>query len=84
MPGMRCTCGQRIGLGEIPCPNEYRFMSDEDLDKLPHTVASDELHQRMTSFLKCPKCGRLHVFWKGYGELPMVYAPEDSTTPPSG
>jgi hypothetical protein len=75
MPGLDCKCGHRIAYGEIPCEDEWLFISDVDFDKISGMVNSEELYRSMHSFLKCPVCGRLWVFWNGYKEPAEEYLP---------
>jgi hypothetical protein len=38
MPGIACACGTRISYGEIPCADEWLFISDPDFEKHPGLV----------------------------------------------
>ena len=75
MPQIRCSCGEILKYGDIPCEIEYLFMSDTEFDKFSGMVDSEALFQRMKSFLQCPSCGRLWVFWNGYREAPQEFSP---------
>lgn len=66
MPALTCACGQVIPYGAIPCRDEWLFISDVDYDSFVGPVDAEDLYRRMRSFLRCPNCGRLWVFWNGY------------------
>jgi len=76
MPKIRCLCGEVIGLGEIPCPYEYMFISDEDYDKFDDPIDSVNLYLKMTKLIKCPACGRIYIYWNGFNEEPEVFQKE--------
>jgi hypothetical protein len=76
MPGTRCICGNRISYEEIPNPNEWLCIGDVDFEKYPDTIDHQALYMKMTSFLKCSKCGRLWFFWEGFDRPPTPYSPE--------
>lgn len=75
MPGLNCACGHRISYGEIPCRDEWLFISDAAFDSFSGRVDSEKVYRAMQGFLKCPKCGRLWVFWNGYEKPPQEYLP---------
>jgi len=75
MPALKCSCGETIGYGGIPCPFEWLFISDCDYDAIVASVDAEELYGRMSSFLKCENCGRLWVFWDGFDYPPKEYVP---------
>lgn len=75
MPGLNCACGCRISFGQIPCKDEWLFISDERFDGVSGTLDSEELYKQMSSFLKCPSCGRLWLFWNGYSSEPQEFIP---------
>jgi uncharacterized protein with PIN domain len=76
MPHTFCHCGTRIYYGEIPCPYEWRILSDVEFAKFRGLVDAEILYLAMQSFLKCPECSRLLVYWEGFAKLPTVYKPE--------
>jgi hypothetical protein len=76
MPSIQCHCGERLGYGEIPNPIEWLAISDAEYDAYSGMIDSEALYNAMRSFLKCPRCGRLWVFWDGFQKPPKVYAPE--------
>jgi len=75
MPSIRCRCGEILRYGEIPCREEWLLISDVDFDKLTGPINPESIYQTMTSFLKCPHCERLWVFWNGFATQPKEYAP---------
>lgn len=79
MPSVECVCGYRIGYGTIPCDDEYLFIADTSYDEFSGEVDAEKLYAAMRSFLKCPECGRLWVFWKGYGVPATEYVPPETT-----
>jgi hypothetical protein len=36
-------------------------------------IDTEFLYQQMNSFLKCPQCERLWIFWHGYNNHPTEY-----------
>ena len=76
MPSILCRCGEKLGYGEIPNPIEWLAISDKEYDAFACDINAEELYRNMRSFLKCPSCGRLWMFWDGFEGLPTVYAPE--------
>lgn len=79
MPAIACNCGRRISYGEIPCAHEWLVISDTDFDRLSGHVDVDQIYNTATSLLRCPECGRLWIFWKGFDHEPSEYIP---TAPP--
>ena len=75
MPGLECKCGHRISYTEIPCKDEWLVISDCDYDAFSGQVDAEDVFRAMTSMLKCPACGRLWVFWEGFGRRPSEYVP---------
>jgi hypothetical protein len=80
MPKLRCNCGEVIHYGQIPCPSEWLIISDSDFDKFSGMMDAEEIYSATKSFLLCPKCRRLWVFWNGYGHSPEEFIP--SSLPP--
>lgn len=77
MPAVGCICGNRIGLGGIPSENQLMIISDVDFYKFEDdTIEWDALYGKMTIVAKCDECGRLHVFYDGFGKNPIIYKPE--------
>ena len=76
MPKLLCKCSAVIHYGEIPSPNEWLLFSDSNFDNFSGMVDAEEVYAVSTSFLKCPKCSRLYVFWEGHQSEPQVFAPE--------
>lgn len=77
---MRCDCGKRIYLGEIPCPYEWNFISDSDLGQFfserSKMIDGEKLYLKMNSFVKCPECGSLWLFWDGDNSKAQKFKPE--------
>lgn len=73
MPAYKCKCGHWISYGETPCKDEWVFMSDEDFDKLPAGTPAEEIYKETKSFLLCPSCRRLWIFWSGFQKEPEEY-----------
>ncbi len=76
MPSLLCKCEHKIQYGAIPCPDEWLFISDEGYDQFSGDVNAEEIYRAMSSFLKCPNCGRLWVFWEGFAKPPTAYKAE--------
>ena len=81
MPSINCKCGKKLGYGEIPNSIEWLMISDEAYDKYSGEIDSELLYKEMKSFLKCPNCGRLWVFWDGFQSSPTVYNCDDTKQP---
>ena len=73
MPKITCRCGEILSYSEIPCPIEYKFISDVEYDKYEGTIDSENLYSHMKSFIRCIKCNRLWFFWNGYSSPPSEY-----------
>jgi len=57
-------------------PAEYLLVSDLDFDGFTGLVQAEDVYMAMSHAFPCASCDRLHVFWSGMGEHPMVYVPE--------
>ena len=77
MPSIKCRCDEVIHYGEIPCPHEWLLISDVAFSHLSGEVNAEEVYREMTSALRCPRCGRLWIFWAGYTGEPAEYVPEE-------
>lgn len=75
MPKILCSCGTTIPFGDIPCPHMYLFISDVAYDAFAGSVDAEDVYRAMSPFLKCPHCGRLWVYWKGFKEDPQEFGP---------
>lgn len=74
MPKIRCTCDEVISLSEIPNPYEYLLISDNDFESIYSDVISADLfYEKSRIVVKCPDCGRLHIFWDGFDKPGVVY-----------
>jgi hypothetical protein len=45
MPSMTCKCGHRITYGEIPCRDQWLFISDEAYDKFSGDVDAEDIYR---------------------------------------
>ncbi len=79
MPKMLCTCKEILAYSEIPSEIEYKFISDVEYDKFQGKIDAEELYEQMKSFILCPNCHRIWVFWNGFQRQPVGYVqtPED-------
>jgi hypothetical protein len=73
MPAIKCKCGEILRYGEIPNPIEWLFISDTAYDKLTGVIEAEDLYRAMKTFLRCPACERLWVFWDGFNDGPSEY-----------
>ena len=72
-----CACGSQIqSSGPIPNPTEWLLVSDSDFDAFSGTVDAEDVYGAMSHAFRCPTCGRLHIFWGGFGEEPTIYRVE--------
>ncbi len=77
MAKLRCACGRIITTsGEIPNRLEWKIISDVDFDEFEGIVDAEDVYLRCKSIFRCPECGRLWIYWDGFGEAPVCYAPE--------
>lgn len=82
MPKLLCRCGELIRFGQIPCPDEWLFVSDVEYERHSGQVDAELLYEEFRSFLLCRSCGRLWVYWNGYQELPSEYQPANEEPHP--
>ena len=76
MPKFICRCQNIIDRNAIPNANEWLIINDEVFDQsFQGAVDSDDLYSKMLRALKCPKCGRLWVFWE-HGKPAIAYCYE--------
>lgn len=73
MPKIVCSCQNILSYSEIPCSIEYKFISDVEYDQYQEMIDAEDLYQHMKSFLKCPECDCLWIFWHGYASPPVEY-----------
>lgn len=73
MPKIRCVCDYVISLSEIPSPNQYLMISDVEMDNYEGEVDVEQLYMAMKIVVKCPNCGRLHIFYNGFDKDPIIY-----------
>jgi len=79
VPSLNCKCGQQISYGQIPCPDEWLFVSDVGFEQFSGQVDAEAVYAAMSSFLKCPRCRRLWIFWNGFSAPPEEYLPAQKT-----
>jgi hypothetical protein len=72
-----CACGSQIqSSGPIPNPTEWLLVSDSDFDTFAGTVDAEKVYAAMSHAFRCPACGRLHIFWRGFDNEPTIYRAE--------
>ena len=82
MPGLNCRCGHRISFGTIPCSDQWLFISDTAFDSFSGQVDAERVFLAMQSFLKCPVCARLWLFWNGFKHPAQEYMPAEVSVDP--
>lgn len=74
MPKIRCVCDYVISLSEIPCPNQYYMISDISFERyFDIAIKVEELYNEMKIVVRCSNCERLHVFYNGFDNEPVIY-----------
>lgn len=73
MPNRICPCGHVFRLGVIPCPDQWLLISDVDFDRFDKQIETDKLFDAMILATKCPDCGRLWIYYDGFGGKPTEY-----------
>ncbi len=73
MPKLKCVCDNVIHLGEIPSPNQFLIISDEEFDKFQGNIDAEEVYSAMKIVAKCNACERLYFFWNGFTNEPEIY-----------
>lgn len=76
MPKILCKCSTVIPLHDIPSPHQLLLISDVQYDQYKATIDAEQLYAEMTLIVKCPGCGRLHIFDEGPSKPAKVYKPE--------
>ena len=76
MPAYQCKCKSRVSVGEIPCKNQWNFISDLEYDNWHGKIDSEKLLKEMNMFFSCPQCHRVAIFWEGWNEKPTFYQEE--------
>lgn len=72
MPKIKCDCGNIIGLGEIPNPNQSLIISDVEFDTYFDKTGM-EIYDKMKIVVHCSVCQRLYIYWNGFNEIPTIY-----------
>ena len=73
MSKIQCKCGNILGIGKIPNPNEWLTISDCEFDNYQGQVNSEDLYKKMSHYLECDRCSRLLFFPNGFENAPIVY-----------
>lgn len=73
MPKLLCLCDFVIPLHGIPCQDQYMIFSDVEFDKFPEETKVDDVYDISQIVIKCPNCGRLHIFWNGFRNPQTIY-----------
>jgi hypothetical protein len=68
--------GEILHDGEIPCPNEWLFISDVEFDKFSGNVDAEEIYNAIKSLIKCSRCDTIWFFWNGFQAEPQQYIPQ--------
>jgi hypothetical protein len=72
-----CRCGEQLtSSGGIPHPYQWMLTSDQDFESFSGTVEAEDIYRNATQAFRCPSCGRLHIFWRGWDGEPSVYVLE--------
>ncbi|UUC45194.1 hypothetical protein [Flavobacterium cerinum] len=74
MPKIKCNCGNIIGLGGIPDPNQYLVISDVEYDHFSGMVDAEAIYMKMKIIIECKSCKRLHIFWDGFDKESTTYS----------
>jgi hypothetical protein len=74
MPKLLCKCSEVLHYGDIPCAIEWRVISDVAFDEFSGEVSAEAVYQVTRTMLRCPRCGRLWMFWDR-DERPTEYIP---------
>ena len=86
MPKFVCICKTVIDLSPIPAPDQWMIISDNEMTNVFEKEEKDEIidvsyiYQQMKIVIKCPNCGRLHIFWDGFEKSPIIYKIDDTFT----
>jgi hypothetical protein len=76
MAKWRCRCGEVLtNSGPIPNANGLYVMTEERYEERADAPDFDLIRDSVGAH-RCPRCGRLWVWWNGSGEKPDVYEPE--------
>jgi hypothetical protein len=76
VPKLLCECNSIIDYGIIPAKDEWLLISDVEFDQFSGLIDTELLYRNFKPMLKCPVCGRLHIFWDGFQHSPQIYTPE--------
>ena len=75
MPKIICKCNKVIDYGQIPSKHDYLFIADTEYDKYNGMIDSEKLYNQMKTFIKCPNCQRIWIFWDSFQKPPKEYLP---------
>jgi hypothetical protein len=76
MPSRICKCGTQLRFGSFPNPLEWIIMSEEKFDLYPSDTKISELLLDSDILMKCDKCHRVWIYWKGFDNSPTCYIEE--------
>jgi hypothetical protein len=62
---------------EIPNELEWKILSDVEFDSFEWIIDAEDIYLESKSMFRCPTCGRLWIFWRGMGQPPRCYKPEN-------
>lgn len=80
MSKLRCDCDEILSIsGPMPNPIEFKILADTQVDSFEETVETLRIYMESTIGLKCPRCGRLWIFWNGLDNRASCYVPERET-----
>jgi hypothetical protein len=80
MAKFRCHCGEVISMsGEIPNQLEWHLVSDCELEETWEAEDFGGLQQAARPVFLCPQCGRIWVYWNGYGGERVSYVRESDS-----
>src|SRR4051812_18825700 len=75
-----CTCGGALRDQGFPNAIGLRIISDQVLDKLTvgESLDAAALWNQSARAVRCPRCGRMHVFWSLGQWPPQEYVPTEA------
>ncbi len=73
MSKIKCKCGNTIGLGDIPSPNQSLIISDVKFDNFQGLVDVEKIYDEMKIVVHCENCSRLYIYFNGFNLPPTIY-----------
>lgn len=79
MARVSCRCGNVMSTTQCPNDIQLHVYTDREWDNILDSGITDLLDIPSPKYdvWKCPRCSRVYVYNKGYGEPVKVYIPED-------